>query len=139
MLVVAIDTGRGIGFSQYDTAAGTFGSWEASQVSTTDMAAADVIVVERYEQRSNVTAQDDALKQNGVIERFCAEIGIEFVQQMPADAKRFSKDDKLKALGWYVKTKDMHATDSARHLLRYLVKNKLLRADDMKKLAGVLR
>lgn len=51
------------------------------------------------------------------------------VLQAPADAKRFSTDARLKALGWYKGSAGEyagHADDASRHLLLYLAKNKLI-------------
>lgn len=47
----------------------------------------------------------------------------ELVLQTAAQAKSFSTDDKLKALDWFERTKDGHANDAARHMLRYLMAN----------------
>lgn len=44
-----------------------------------------------------------------------------FYQQTPAQAKRFSTDEKLKTLGWFERTKDGHANDANRHLLAWLM------------------
>ena len=43
--------------------------------------------------------------------------------QAPAAAKRFSSDDRLRAMGWYTPGKG-HANDAARHLMLYLVTRK---------------
>jgi hypothetical protein len=51
---------------------------------------------------------------------------IDFVLQSPADAKRFASDEKLAAAGWLQPKKDDHANDSLRHLMLYMVKNRLM-------------
>jgi hypothetical protein len=43
--------------------------------------------------------------------------------QAPAAAKRFSSDDRLRAMGWYTPGKG-HANDAARHLMLYMVTRK---------------
>lgn len=44
-----------------------------------------------------------------------------FYEQTAAQAKKFSTDQKLKALGWFERTKDGHANDANRHLLRFVM------------------
>jgi hypothetical protein len=138
--IIAVDTGVGTGLAYYHTDKGYHTAWETSEFDTADIELADVVVIEKYQQRSNVRTQDDATKINGIIEKFCKAHNIPLVEQMPADAKRFgrsgSKDPygKIKALGWYLKTKDNHRNDASNHLLKYIVKNKLITADDVARL-----
>lgn len=56
----------------------------------------------------------------GVLRYLCEYHEVPFKLQTPADAKRFSTDDKLKRLGWWVPGQD-HADDALRHLLLALV------------------
>ncbi len=63
----------------------------------------------------------DALDINGWLTLESQRQGFELVVQTPAQAKKFATDDKLKALGWFERTKDGHANDAARHCLVYLI------------------
>lgn len=69
----------------------------------------------------------------GVIKLFCEENGIDLVEYNASAAKHFVPDsgphanDKLRALGLYQKGMK-HANDATRHLLRYLVIGKRIRA-----------
>ena len=65
----------------------------------------------------------DSLWIEGYVQAQCHRLGWPFEFQSPAQ-RMWATDEKLQALGWYKKTKDMHATDAARHLLTYLVSNK---------------
>jgi hypothetical protein len=65
----------------------------------------------------------DALDVNGWLTIESQRRGFELVVQTPAQAKRFSTDQKLQALNWFERTKDGHANDAARHMLVYLMKN----------------
>lgn len=139
MRVQAFDPGRMCGVAAYYTDCELF---ETCEVATpTVMPDADVVVIEKYQvdgRTAKLSQQPDALKQTGAIENTCKELGIPVVFQMPAVAKKFATDPKLKALGWFRKTKDGHSNDAARHLLRYLVKENLLGREDFMKLAAML-
>lgn len=49
----------------------------------------------------------------------------ELILQSPGSAKSFSSDARLEAIGWRQKGK-VHANDAARHMLVYLVNQKLI-------------
>lgn len=53
--------------------------------------------------------------------------GKAFVLQPPADAVRFSSDEKLKRLGWW--SYNDHARSATRHLVLYLARSGLLGPD----------
>ncbi len=83
-----------------------------------------VVVIERWDVRKNthtLTNQDDPRYIIGWVDGYCHDRSIEYVEQTPAQAKRFADDDKLKRLDWYVPGQD-HSRDAARHLLTYLAK-----------------
>jgi hypothetical protein len=65
-----------------------------------------------------------AIGQSYVLAFACRRFGAEFVlpQPKPAEAKSFSTDAKLRAMGWYTPTRGGHVNDAKRHLLLYLVK-----------------
>ena len=56
--------------------------------------------------------------------------GRDLVLQAPSQAKRFSSDERLKIMGWYIPGQG-HANDAARHLMLFCVSRGLI---DVKKL-----
>lgn len=82
----------------------------------------DVVLIERYDisaRTAKLSSQMDALYLIGAAEALCYLSAAKFIIS-GRDAKGFSTDAKLKALGWHTPTKGGHANDAARHLLRYL-------------------
>lgn len=76
------------------------------------------VVCENFIPRPGVRSwQPDALWSIGVVRYLARRAGCLFELQMPADAKRFSTDEKLKKLGWYTPTEGGHVNDALRHLL----------------------
>jgi len=63
----------------------------------------------------------DALDLIGYVKLSCTTAGIPFKLQLPAQAKSFATDSKLKAIGWYDRTPDGHKNDALRHLLVYMI------------------
>ena len=53
----------------------------------------------------------------GVLRYWCEKAGVPFVLQQPAEAKSFSSDARLRALGWYHPSRGGHANDALRHLV----------------------
>ncbi len=83
----------------------------------------DVIVCESFIPRPGAhTWQPDALYTIGALRYVANKIDAEFVLQSPADAKRFSTNDKLKRIGWYASSKGGHQNDALRHLLLLAIK-----------------
>src|SRR6185295_16508861 len=81
------------------------------------------VAYETFTPRPGVyTWQPDALYTIGAIRYLGKKYGFETVGQSPADAKRFSTNDKLKTLGWRSPSTGGHADDAARHLLLRAVK-----------------
>lgn len=66
--------------------------------------------------------QPDPWRIIGHVEALCYRDDIPLVFQAPSEAMAFSKNDKLKALGWY-KPGAGHDNDAARHLLLWMMKN----------------
>jgi len=84
----------------------------------------DFVVCESFIPRPGAgTWQPDALEVIGALRYLCWRCEVPFELQSPADAKRFSTDEKLKKLGWYTPTPDGHANDAQRHLLLGLVRH----------------
>lgn len=142
MIIQAFDPGRVCGVAVYDTMKQYYVNFGAYETPTPAVLSdAHVVIVEKFQvdgRTAKMSQQPDALKQIGAIEATCRELRIPVVFQMPSVAKKFSTDDKLKALGWHNKTKDGHSNDAARHLLRYLVKSRLLGREEFTKLAAML-
>lgn len=63
------------------------------------------------------TWQPEAIESIGVVRYLARKADCAFELQSPADAKRFSTDEKLKKLGWWVPTPGGHINDAQRHLL----------------------
>jgi hypothetical protein len=62
----------------------------------------------------------------GVVKSLCRRSQVLCTMQTAGQAKSFSSDEKLRALGWYLPTPGGHANDAARHVLVYLVgKNRI--------------
>jgi hypothetical protein len=68
----------------------------------------------------------------GVVRWHCEHNDVGFNLYTPAQAKSFSTDAKLKRMDWWTKGLD-HPRDAARHLLLYLVENRLI---DPRELVG---
>lgn len=136
-LYVAIDPGgtTGLAWLADDGWRWAFGSdqiagryeveeWLAQTLATTDW---DItVIIERWDVRANthqLTNQDDPRYIIGYVDGICHALpNVTYVEQTPAQAKRFGDDLKLKRMDWYVKGED-HARDAARHLLTYLAKD----------------
>ena len=88
---------------------------------------ADVVVCESFVPRPGIrTWQPEALETIGALRYICQREGIPFELQAPADAKRFSTNDKLQLLSWRNPTPGGHADDAARHLLLAAVRHGLI-------------
>lgn len=137
-LIASIDPGRGTGYASYNTSYGAFNCGETGYdqpLALVHLVNAGVIICEDFDinkKTAELTQQHDALQHIGEIKAFCAERAIQLVMRKRGDKKfgTMHNYSKLKALGWYVKTTDMHSADAAAHLLSYLVKNRLLRLED---------
>lgn len=88
-----------------------------------------LVVCEDYRitpQTLKKTWQPFSLWQIGLLHYLCQVHDVEFLLQTAAEAKGFSTDAKLKAMGWYNATSGGHANDALRHLMLALVKEHLL-------------
>lgn len=77
-------------------------------------------------QTAKKTRQTYSTESIGVLRFLSYKHDLSFTLQAPVDAKKFSTNDKLKAMDWYTPTKGGHANDAARHLLLYGVKRSLI-------------
>lgn len=67
-----------------------------------------------------MTSQPDAIKGMGVVEYLCQLKNVPLTWQTPTDAKELVPNAELRRLGWFVDTKDGHANDAQRHVLRLI-------------------
>ena len=85
------------------------------------------VIVERWDVRANthqLTNQDDPRYIIGYVDGLCHQLpGVRYVEQTPAQAKRFASDEKLRRAGLYPVGLG-HARDAARHMLTFLVKDR---------------
>lgn len=150
MIYLAIDPGGTTGFAWliHDEETGSLsfnggqvaGRYEAErfvrEVHTTWRYAEGLtVIIERWDVRANthqLTNQDDPRYIIGWVDGYCSEHDITYVEQKPAQAKKFADDPKLKRLDWYLPGKD-HARDAARHLATYLAKQKTPAGDHVRK------
>lgn len=90
----------------------------------------DVIVCEAFVVSMRTvkgTFQPWSLELIGLLRWACTVRGIGFELQQASAAKMFTKNDDLRALGWWHVGGGGHALDALRHLRLYLVKARLLR------------
>lgn len=93
------------------------------------------VVGERYTVNADThkkSRQDDPFYINGYMEGICRGLGIPFTLQTPGEAKQFSTNDKLKAVGWYTATSGGHANDANRHLLKYVIERPHIGGKELK-------
>jgi hypothetical protein len=137
MRVLAVDPGVAVGIAWLDSERhGSFRSFERDRWAATSYVAhlcdedgVDLVVCESFIPRPGVrTWQPDALEMIGALRFVARRAGVAFETQSPAEAKRFSTNDKLKLLGWRSPTRGGHADDAARHLLLAAVRHGLIDA-----------
>ena len=76
------------------------------------------VIIENFIPRGGaLSVQLDALHIIGAVKHWCRQNGKPLHIQSPAQAKSFSTNDKLKAVGWWNKGTEGHDNDAARHLL----------------------
>lgn len=130
--IVAIDPGNVCGMAEARFREGEveyFQSWETGPIDCVrcveESSFVDRIhvVYETFTPRPGVyTWQPEALYTIGAIRYVATKRHLPFSEQSPADAKKFSTNDKLAVLGWRSPSKGGHQDDAARHLLLCAVK-----------------
>jgi len=127
--VLALDTGFQTGLALWRD--GEHSAWDAPEDEAMDWARealrsgfGGAVVVERITITQHTIRKGEqvlsSVEQVGYLRHLCREHGLEFSnKQTPAEAKGFSNDDKLRAMGWWTVGTD-HARDASRHLLLYL-------------------
>lgn len=137
MIIIGVDTGLYTGMAYWDTkimekpnaievpyieTGDTLFKWLHSVNARQDVAVACERFVILPGSRLK-TAQPEALMGMGAVEYICRAAGRRVVWQFPVDAKRLVPDSLLRQIGWYVQTKDGHANDGMRHLLKWYADN----------------
>lgn len=75
------------------------------------------IITERYTMtQKTMTPQTDALEMNGALRFIANRMDRPFTQQGRSEVKKAMSDQVLRDVDWFVRTKDGHANDAARHL-----------------------
>lgn len=90
-------------------------------------------VIEKYTitaATAKMTQQHDALEIIGALKYIALKHRHPLVLQTPAEAKKFSTNEKLKRIGWY-KPGLPHARDASRHALLFAAKNGLINLEDL--------
>jgi hypothetical protein len=130
--ILAVDPGLTSGWAALDTDSMHLMTGQSDfneMVGIAEHYAPTTIVCERYTVTAETlrkSRQTTALEVIGCMRWLAHKTLATFELQSPADAKRFSGDDKLQAAGWLQLKKDDHANDACRHLLLYMVKHKLM-------------
>lgn len=132
MRVLAVDPGKTTGWCLWDKDTGDLKFGEEQQFEFCSRAEAliadkslDAVVCEAFiitVATAKKTQAPWSLEIIGLLRYLCEKYEVPFILQTPSDAKRFSTNEKLKSIGWYVRGQG-HATDSHRHLLLWAVKN----------------
>ena len=135
--MLAIDPGKMTGIAAYDSKSGALGVCEKDVEGTgpdwsydylfslIERFTPSYIVCESFRITANTAKNTQApwsLELIGVARLAAGIHGSNFQLQAPGDAKGFSTDAKLRALGWYNPSKGGHQNDATRHLLAMLVK-----------------
>lgn len=129
--VLALDPGKATGWAFIDLATGQFSSGEAQfeEITTRIGKAVETygaglqIVAERFiigPQTHKNSQAPWSLEMIGVAKYFAGKTDCPLVLTSASEAKNFSFNGRLKALGWY-KGGAGHADDASRHLLLHLV------------------
>lgn len=86
----------------------------------------DVVVCESfmYRQNDRTGIKLNSVEYIGVAKLWCQTNNKKFVLQTPAQAKGFVTDEKLKLLNFFARAQ-RHANDATRHLVYYVIKNKI--------------
>lgn len=75
------------------------------------------IISERYTvTQKTMTPQTDALEMNGALRFIARSVDRPFTLQGRSEVKKAMSDQVLRDVDWFVRTKDDHANDAARHL-----------------------
>lgn len=131
MKYLAVDPGQTTGLALYSMSGGTpqFAEWMQEDWAMTladvtrQLYGLDALIVEEF---TIVGARgheaNDAIEIIGACRWLARQAQVPLIRQKPVDAKEFSTDEKLKALGWYTPAPADHGRDASRHLLLYMAR-----------------
>lgn len=129
--VLGIDPGKTTGVALYDLLTEHIDGAELAEdevgrwLETIIFQVRPAVVIESFTITQHTARNSQApwsLEIIGMARHFAAKHGCSFTLQRPADAKAFSTDARLKALGWWRPGKG-HMADAQRHTLLFLAKN----------------
>lgn len=72
---------------------------------------------ERYVKNARKTNQPEADQVLGVVRSLAEELTVRFVYQSPSPAQKIGNPERLRKLGWFVRSKDGHANAALGHML----------------------
>lgn len=134
MIIIGVDTGLYTGMAYWDTkimekpnaievpyveTGETLNRWAARG---SNQRSSLFVACERYTMISGggpKTAQPEALMGMGAVEYICRAEGHPLTWYFPKDAKKLATNKLLRELGWHVITKDGHADDAQRLVLKW--------------------
>ncbi len=147
-MIVAVDPGKTTGIAEYAPHLGKFDSYEMGFDETCafveNRLSAESYDVELVSEAFIITPNTGknsqapwSLELIGVMRYLSrTKIGRDLVLQMPAAAKRFASDDRLRTVGFWTPARG-HANDAARHLLLYTAQRGIIPAATLKKIVDV--
>lgn len=139
--IFSVDPGSATGFATYNS--GEFSSWEVDVREAIHMCLeaeiprSSVVVCESFHITRVMPEIETPIELIGAVKYVCDMHNVPLVMQTPS-TRHFMSDDKLRALGWFKKTKDNHSNDAAKHLGTYCIRNRELVYEDLEKILGVL-
>jgi hypothetical protein len=83
------------------------------------------VVFERFKITDETPDSPWSLELIGIIKFWCYVYGKKWDQQTPSDAKEFSTNEKLKAVGFWHVGGEGHANDSLRHAMLWYVRRNM--------------
>lgn len=137
--LLAIDPGKMTGWSELSYTSDSFTVHTSAELTVTEVwdifvnalddheaEKPDVIVIEDFRITTGtgkLGSPDWSLRLIGAVEYIGYKYDIPVVKQMPSNAKAFSTNEKLRAVGMWHKGGAGHANDSLRHAMLYMVKH----------------
>lgn len=135
-VIIGVDPGKVTGVAHLVLRGWRFQSWELPRVDViphvrgliqrTPPTRRTVLVVERFvigQRTVRSSRQPDAMELCGALRELAAEYDtVDFAFQGAADAKRAGRREVLQRLGWWRRTRDMHASDAAAHVVLALLR-----------------
>jgi hypothetical protein len=141
MRVFAVDPGGSTGFAEWND--GKFRAWwepwEEACVTVHRELATDVdhcccesFHISAQTARKSTAGSLQAIELIGVSRYLARVYDVNFTTQSPSEAKMFSTDSKLRALGMYTKGVD-HPRDATRHLVLFLCNHRIIDLSDLRR------